>query len=88
MTVTIELAPELEAALQAMAGDAGISVGEYITSVVRERIESADQNRPSDALLRLDLLQSRVPVEEWSKLPVDLAQNLDRYLYGHDKGSA
>lgn len=27
-----------------------------------------------------------VPEEEWAKVPPDLAENLEHYLYGHPKG--
>lgn len=34
---------------------------------------------------KIDAIRSRVPDEAWEKLPVDGAENLDHYLYGHPK---
>ena len=30
----------------------------------------------------IELLSKRVPPEEWAKLPTDLSENIDHYLYG------
>lgn len=33
----------------------------------------------------IELLAKQVPSEEWAKLPTDLSQNIDHYLYGAPK---
>lgn len=36
-------------------------------------------------LAEVDELRATVPAEEWDKVPADLAENLDHYLYGSPK---
>ena len=34
---------------------------------------------------KLDALVASVPAEEWAKLPADMSDNLDHYIYGTPK---
>jgi hypothetical protein len=43
-----------------------------------------DPNRPP-LWERIAAISARVPMEEWEKLPRDLAKNFDHYLYGAPK---
>lgn len=47
---------------------------------IAERPAQADKNEPIyKTILKL---AEKVPESEWSKLPTDLAVNIDKYLYG------
>jgi hypothetical protein len=35
---------------------------------------------------KLAAISAQVPDEEWAKLPPDMAENLDHYIYGTPKG--
>jgi predicted transcriptional regulator len=35
----------------------------------------------------IEEIAARIPKEEWDKIPIDAAENLDHYLYGHPRKS-
>ncbi|MGA2170584.1 MAG: type II toxin-antitoxin system ParD family antitoxin [Terracidiphilus sp.] len=53
--------------------------------------DSATQTPPAqneDSISEIFVrLGQQIPMEEWSKVPVDLSKNLDHYLYGSPKDS-
>lgn len=52
---------------------------------VAEFVEGLANPKKLTLMEKIDAIRSRVPAEAWEKLPVDGAENLDHYLYGHPK---
>lgn len=77
------------------------SAAEYVRAVIEQvraqhptQSNGTEANQPSVPLLdaepatlerKLAEIAAKVPAEEWAKLPKDLAENLDHYLYGAPK---
>ncbi len=75
----VKLGPEQQARVLAFARSlAGAGAGADAHNEVRE-----PSARPIEEVLAQ--LASEVPEEEWKKLPEDLSENLDHYLYGTPK---
>ena len=69
MTLTLEIAPELAAALRTMAQKAGLDPDSYITRALQEHIERQHQaprlSREEAALLKQ--INQGLPVETWKR---------------------
>ncbi|NJL19950.1 MAG: hypothetical protein HC895_02630 [Leptolyngbyaceae cyanobacterium SM1_3_5] len=63
----------------------------FIKIKLRQRVSEAQSSEDLQAISSQSFLEfvnemnSQVPSEEWAKLPSDLAQNIDHYLYGAPK---
>jgi len=88
--LVISLSPELEARLQAEAERRSVSAEELVETILADQLAEAPRNdtgtdaRLSGARL-LELfaeLRKSVPEEEWERLPPDLSEHHDHYLYG------
>ena len=91
MTITLPLAAQEEAKLEALAEARGMSASELLRGIVEgllaeaaEREEAATtEDRPIWEVI-LDNMKG-VPPEEFARLPKDGASEHDHYLYGHPK---
>jgi hypothetical protein len=67
VTITIQLTPELEAALQARAVEQGVSLRDYVQSVIAQL--ATTERRPRVALEELDAALDEM-AEDSDKIPV------------------
>jgi hypothetical protein len=92
MTLVIELPPELEHRLEEAASRKGQSVGDFARAVLEHRLGKENGAVPSPDgppappiwQIAAESMQG-VPEEELRRLPVDLSENLDHFLYGAPK---
>lgn len=97
MTLTLEIAPELESSLRETAAREGIAPDRYVLNLLEERLQHrapddrdddrSPQPTPSPLPLwqRLTALANEVPDEEFVGRPDDIAEEHDHYLYGTPK---
>ena len=91
MTVTIDLPPDVETKLAAAAAKQGITLPEYVRTIVEGSFEANEmtEEEPEEMvhpLIRLaEKARAGIPLEELAAIPPDLSKNLDHYLYGHPK---
>lgn len=55
---------------------------EEVLEFVEEKLAFAEKKDSRPIWEKIVEISNRVPEEEWAKLPVDGAENLDHYLYG------
>ena len=60
-------------------------VGVYIAPASAAPISPAARNPLLSIMERMAEIDAQIPPEEYEKVPTDLAQNLDHYLYGAKK---
>jgi hypothetical protein len=93
MTLILELPPELELRLEEEAARNGQPMQEYAVALLTRQLDRprADRSeKPGTKRLwevAAEIMQD-VPERELERLPVDLSENLDHYLYGTPKRSA
>ena len=83
MAITIEIGPEIEAELTAIARAQGISAEQYATQVLEKAIVSAGSRKPLSARIRE--IWADIPDEVRAGLPADGASQHDHYIYGVPK---
>ena len=89
-TLEIEVTPELEKRLREQAKRQGLPVSDYVRPAL-EALVTPDEAVPTasagEAVLALfEEIWNGIPEEEWQKLPVDLAEQHNQYIYGTPKG--
>ena len=93
MGVVVELAPELEARLQTEASQTGLSLPDYLLRMIESIAENGAAAEQAIQTYRtgstmdeiFDAAIHRIPREELLKMPVDLADQHDHYIYGTPK---
>ena len=87
MTLTLEIRPELEAQLNQEATSLGIALPELVNNVLEQHMPPKPAfESAADYISRLaERARAGVPQEELDKIPTDLSENLDHYLYGAPK---
>ena len=84
--LVIEVPSELERRLRAEAEKRGQTLSDYLRPTLEGLQPPEDPpGQPSTAESLIAMFAdawSAVPEEEWRKLPADLSENLDHYLYG------
>jgi hypothetical protein len=93
MGIVVELAPELEARLQSEASQTGLSLPEYLRRLIESTTENghaAEQPaEPAQSRNTIDEIFDNairnIPREELLKIPTDLADQVDHYVYGTPK---
>jgi Arc/MetJ-type ribon-helix-helix transcriptional regulator len=94
--MTITLPPDLESSIRAQVSSGYFpSEADMVAAAVRDYLRrqptppSASQEPPAPAHKpiweRIQDLTADVPDEEWDKLPTDLAEQHDHYIYGTPK---
>lgn len=93
MTITIELPVELEERLAQEAARNGQAAPDYARMILAEQLKPSP-DRPASSggeanprpiwQVAAETMQG-VPEDELERLPVDLSENLDHYLYGAPK---
>jgi plasmid stability protein len=84
MTITLNIGPEIEAALAATADAQGLSAEQYARQVLEQALASAAAPRPPLAA-RIRRIWADIPDEVRAKLPADGASQHDHYIYGVPK---
>lgn len=57
-------------------------------TVLPEVVEATPEEQDERSLEeKITAIVARVPEEEWAKLPVDMGDNLDHYIYGTPKSA-
>jgi len=93
MGIVVELAPELEARLQSEASQTGLSLPEYLRRLIESTSANGDAaeqpaNNPGTGRTIDEIFDEairNVPREEFLKMPTDLADQHDHYIYGTPK---
>jgi hypothetical protein len=92
-SLTIEVTPEMEDHLRAEAEKRGMSLETYAQTVLADQLADAPEP-PSAPEIETTItpiweviteLMQDIPEEELQRLPPDLSENLDHYLYGTPK---
>lgn len=87
--LTIEVSPELLQRLREQAEERGLSMDTYLRealqAIVTPEVAPAQQPGTSSLLELFDEIWAGVPEEEWERLPTDLAEQHDHYIYGTRK---
>ena len=90
MTLTIELTPEREAALEVQAQMRGLTIQEWLLQLAEQSAPLLAAELPADKDDRpiweifVDCMKD-VPREAFAALPKDGASQIDHYIYGHPK---
>lgn len=84
--LTITINDEEQAKLRNHAALTGATEEEVLLSLIRSLpVDETLTNQPEDELdliARISVIMRRVPKEELDRIPPDLSENLDHYLYG------
>ena len=83
MTITLDIGPEIEAELAAMARAQGVSAEQYARQVLEKALVSAGSHKPLSARIRE--IWADIPDEVRAGLPTDGASQHDHYIYGTPK---
>jgi hypothetical protein len=84
MTLILELSPDREAALQALAQARGVSAEQYALQLLDRDLKPSDRPRRHISEVICEIM-SDVPPEAFEALPRDGASEHDHYLYGSPK---
>jgi hypothetical protein len=78
---------ELEGTWEEIAARATELKGHRLKVIVLPSEPEAVVDRPPSGSIEevIESLSAQVPNEEWDKLPADLSQDLDHYIYGTTK---
>ena len=83
MTITLDIGPEIEAELAAVARTQGLSAEQYARQVLEQALVSAGARKPLSARIRE--IWADIPDEVRAALPADGASQHDHYIYGVPK---
>jgi len=83
MTITLDIGPEIEAELAALARAQGVSAEQYARQVLEKALVSAGTRKPLAAKIRE--IWADIPDEVRAGLPTDGASQHDHYIYGTPK---
>jgi hypothetical protein len=87
--LTIEVTDELEQRLRDQAEQQGVPLDSYLRAALEALAvpeSPASPSVPTSPLLELfEQIWADIPEEEWEKLPRDLAEQHDHYIYGIPK---
>jgi hypothetical protein len=78
---------EIEGTWDEIAARAAELKGHRLKVIVLHPEPKVEADRPPPGSIEevVESLSAQVPDEEWDKLPADLSQNLDHYIYGTTK---
>jgi hypothetical protein len=88
-SLIIEVTPEIEQRLRDQAAERGMPLDAYLQTVLEAlaatESSSAPLNADTPVLKLFEQIWEGVPDEEWERLPSDLAEQHDHYIYGLPK---
>jgi hypothetical protein len=84
--MSIEIAPELEQRLKTAAEKRGQPLSEYVTPALEALAAAPEPAEGAPSVLSFfEELWRETPAAEMAKLPSDLAEEHDHYIYGTPK---
>jgi hypothetical protein len=91
--MSLNLRPEIEAKLTALAAASSVSVDDYLAALVEKQSPGATSNGPLEPnkkplSARIREIWADMPPEVRAKLPSDGASEHDHYIYGAPKRTA
>src|SRR5207302_9128241 len=99
-TLTVDLPSDLRKGLQEEAEKRGLTVVEFVQWALEALVarpgsaagatppavrDTREPTTGDSILAMMEEIWAQVPAAEWDKLPPDLSENLDHYLYGAPK---
>lgn len=95
MDLTIKIPESLEEKLKSAAQEEGLSEADYVNRLLQRDLEFYTPTAPEDKLRDendkrpiwevIEDIVAEIPPEDFEKVPVDGASQVDHYLYGHKK---
>jgi len=88
MRITIQLSEEQATALEAQAGEEGLTLDAWLQRLAEQYAHRQPTASLSDEVPIWDVILENmkdVPLAEFDRLPKDGASEHDHYLYGHPK---